>query len=187
MVWTAKALDGARGPVARANLHLAATGEEGYPGTVKAVVVYTLTQDDEFRVDMVANTDRTTLVNLVQHTYWNIGGIGSGTVEGHELTLHASQYTPGDPVVPTGVVAPVRGTPFDFEQKKTIGQDLSKTGGNPVGYDHNWIVDGDPHQLRPVAELRDPVSGRSMILSADQPEYRCIRGTISTARSAAKE
>ena len=124
--------------------YISPQGEEGYPGTVKAVVVYTLTHDDEFRVDMVANTDRTTLVNLVQHTYWNIGGIGSGTVEGHELTLHASQYTPGDPVVPTGVVAPVRGTPFDFEQKKTIGQDLSKAGGNPVGYDHNWIVDGDP-------------------------------------------
>jgi aldose 1-epimerase len=152
--------------------------EEGYPGTLKASVVYTLTHDDELRVDMEATTDATTLVNLAQHTYWNLGGIDSGTILDAELTLYADKFTPGDPMVPTGAIESVRGTPFDFTSPKPIGRDLEKAGGEPVGYDANWVVNGDAHAMRPVAKVRDPKSGRVMTLQADQPGVQFYSGNF---------
>lgn len=155
-------------------------GEEGYPGNVTATVAYTLTNDNEFKVDMEATTDKTTLVNMAHHSYWNLGGYDSGTIANQVLTLYADKYTPGDPFVPNGVVKPVKGTPFDFTQPKPIGKDLASVHikGVPVGYDHNFVVNGDPNTLRPVARVSDPKSGRVMTLEGDQPGLQFYSGNF---------
>jgi aldose 1-epimerase len=152
--------------------YLSKDGEEGYPGNVTATVTYTLTNDNALKVDMQATTDKTTIVNMAHHSYWNLGGYDSGSIADHELTLYADQYTPGDPVVANGVIKPVQGTAFDFRTPKPIGKDLLSVSikGNPApGYDHNFVVNGDPHGLRPVARVKDPKSGRVMTLEGDQP------------------
>ena len=160
--------------------YLSPDGEEGYPGNVTAFVTYTFTNDNAFKVDMEATTDKTTLVNMAHHSYWNLGGYDSGTILDHELTLYADKYTPGNPFVPNGVVKPVKGTPFDFTTAKPIGQDIQsvKVKGNPNGYDHNFVVNGDPHTLRPVARVKDPKSGRVMMLEGDQPGVMFYAGIL---------
>jgi aldose 1-epimerase len=177
VVWSAMPLDTADGPSLELT-YVSDDDEEGYPGRVTARTVYTLTHANELRVDMEATTDRITLVNMAHHSYWNLGGHRSGTILDHELTLHADQYTPGAPMVPTGDIRPVEGTPFDFTSAKPIGRDLEKTGLTPVGYDHNFVVNGNANQLRPVARLKDPKSGRVMTLAADQPGVQFYTGNF---------
>ena len=101
VVWNASAIDTAEGPALELT-YVSKDGEEGYPGTVTAKTVYTLTNDNELKVEMQATTDKTTLVNMAHHSYWNLGGHNSGTILDHELTLYADQYTPGTPMVPDG-------------------------------------------------------------------------------------
>jgi aldose 1-epimerase len=175
VVWNAEAMETPDGPALKLS-HVSRDGEEGYPGTVAATCLYTLTNDDALRVEMRATTDRPTLVNMVHHTYWNLGGEGSGPITDHALTVQAQSYTPGDPTVPTGQVAAVRGTPFDFSSGKRIGQDLAAAGGDPIGYDHNYVIDGRPDELRPVARLEDPVSGRVLSIEANQPGLQVYSG-----------
>lgn len=174
-IWTAEPVVDATSAAVRLSL-VSPDGDQGYPGTVSASVTYALTDEDELRVAMSAHTDRTTLVNLAQHSYFNLGGIGSGRVADHVLTLEADSYTPGDPIIPTGRVAPVSGTPFDFTRGKALGSDLAATGFQPIGYDNNFVVRGEPHALRPVARLADPKSGRVMTLVADQPGVQLYTG-----------
>ena len=171
VVWDVAATnDTPQGPTIKLT-YLSKDGEEGYPGNVTATVTYALTNDNEFKVEMEATTDKTTIVSMAHHSYWNLGGYDSGSIADHELTLYADGYTPGDPVVANGVIKPVKGTPFDFTTSKPIGKDLKAVviKGNPPGYDHNWVVNGDPHALRPVAKVRDPKSGRVMTIEGDQP------------------
>ena len=177
VVWSAAAVDTAGGPSLELT-YVSKDGEEGYPGTVTAKTVYTLTNENELTVEMQATTDKTTLVNMAHHSYWNLGGHNSGTILDHELTLYADQYTPGTPMVPDGRIAPVKGTPFDFTAAKPIGKDLKQTGGTPIGYDHNFVVNGEPNRLRPVARLKDPKSGRVMTVSADQPGVQFYTGNF---------
>jgi aldose 1-epimerase len=176
VVWTAEAAETSAGPALKLT-YVSKDGEEGYPGTVTAHATYTLTNDNELKVEMDATTDKTTLVNLAHHSYWNLGGQESGTILGHELTLFAEQYTPGD-LVPDGKIKAVKGTPFDFTVAKPIGKDIKEAGGKPVGFDHNFVVKGDPHALRPVARLKDPKSGRVLELSADQPGVQFYSGNF---------
>ncbi len=175
VVWTAEAMDTAEGPALRL-AYVSRDGEEGYPGTVVASCIYTLTWKNELRVAMQATTDAVTLVNMAHHTYWNLAGQDAGPITGHELTLFADAYTPGDPLVPTGQVAEVGGTPFDFTAPKPIGRDLLAAGGTPIGYDHNFVVDGEPRALRPVAQLADPKTGRVLTIEADQPGVQFYSG-----------
>lgn len=161
-------------------------GEEGYPGTVSARTTYTLTHQNEFKILMEATTDETTLVNMANHTYWNLGGVTSGTILDHELTLFADRFTPGDPMVPIGVVVPVSGTPFDFTSPKLIGRDLRQLDNEPIGYDHNWIVNGDPDTLRPVARLKHPKTGRVLTLEADQPGVQFYSGNFLNGKARGK-
>jgi aldose 1-epimerase len=177
VVWTAEPRETADGPSLRLT-YVSKDGEEGYPGTVTATCTYTLTNANELRIEMAATTDATTLVNMVHHTYWNLAGQGSGPITSQVLTLHADAYTPGDPMVPTGKIEPVKGTPFDFTHGKPIGRDLQAAGGDPVGYDHNFVVNGKPDQLRPVATLADPASGRVLTLLADQPGVQFYSGNF---------
>jgi aldose 1-epimerase len=176
VVWSAEPMQTPLGAALRLT-YLSPDGEEGYPGNLTARATYTLTQHNELRVDMEATTDQPTLVNLVHHGYWNLAGHGSGTILDHELTLFADAYTPGNPIS-DGPATPVRGTPFDFTVAKPIGRDLEAVGGDPVGYDHNWLVNGVRGAMRPVARLKDPKSGRVMTLEADQPGVQFYSGNF---------
>ena len=177
VIWNARPVDTADGPALELT-YVSKDGEEGYPGTVTARTVYTLTSKNELKVEMDATTDKTTLVNMAHHSYWNLGGYDSGTILDHELMLNADQYTPGTPMVPDGRVVSVKGTPFDFTSAKAVGRDLKQAGGKPIGYDHNFVVNGVPNQLRPVARLRDPKSGRVMTVAADQPGVQFYTGNF---------
>jgi aldose 1-epimerase len=176
VVWNADAKETDRGPSIKFT-YVSKDGEEGYPGTVTATTTYTLTNDNELRVDMEATTDKTTIVNMAHHTYWNLEGTAAGTIENQELTLFADKYTPYSPgMPPDGKILPVAKTPFDFTTAKPIGKDLKAVGNKPVGYDHNFIVNGDPHKLRPAARVKDPKSGRVMTVDTDQPGIQFYAG-----------
>ena len=177
VLWNATPMDTPAGPALELT-YVSTDGEEGYPGTVSAKTIYTLTNDNELKVEMQATTDRTTLVNMAHHSYWNLGGYNSGTILDHVLMLSADQYTPGTPMVPDGRVVPVKGTPFDFTAGKSIGQELKQLGNTPTGFDHNFVINGVPSQLRPVARVKDPKSGRVMTLSADQPGVQFYTGNF---------
>jgi aldose 1-epimerase len=177
VIWDAEAKETSDGPVVKLR-YVSRKGDEGYPGTVNASCVYALTKENILRVEMQAASDSVTLVNMAHHTYWNLSGEGSGPVTDEELTLHAGSYTPGDPMVPTGRIAAVRGTPFDFTSPKSIGADLTAAGGNPIGYDHNFVVDGEPGELRPVARLADRRTGRVLSLEANQPGVQLYTGNF---------
>jgi aldose 1-epimerase len=181
VIWKAEPEQTADGPSIEFS-YTSPDGEEGYPGEVKTEVRYTLTNDNGLVVDMKATTDKTTIVNMVHHTYWNLAGYDSGPIKDQVLTLYADKYTPGkvfkpgsDPV-PNGKETPVAGTPFDFTGPKPIGKDLLAAGGKPIGFDHNWIVNGEPHKLRPVAKVSDPKTGRVMTVEADQPGVQFYAG-----------
>lgn len=178
VVWKGEAIASPEGPTVRLR-YRSPDGEEGYPGTVDAEVIYTLaTASNQLRITMRATTDRTTLVNMAHHSYFNLGGEASGTIYEHELLLHAESYTPGDPMVPTGRIETVAGTPFDFTTAKAVGRDLKAAGGEPVGFDHNFVVTGPPNQLRPVARVKDPRSGRVLTVEADQPGVQFYSGNF---------
>jgi aldose 1-epimerase len=165
-VWVATPIETADGPSVKLAL-VSKDGDEGYPGTVHATTTYTLTNDNELRIEMEATTDKPTALNMIHHTYWNLHGGTTGDIKDEVLTLYADKYTPGLP--PDGKILPVAGTPFDFTKPKALGKDLMATGEKPPGYDSNWIIDGDPHALRPVARVSDPKSGRVLSIEANQP------------------
>ena len=177
VVWSARSIEDGK-DVALELTYRSEDGEEAYPGNVVAKTLYTLTASDELRVEMSATTDQPTLVNMAHHSYWNLGGHGSGPVTSHELLLHAANYTPAEDSIPNGSLAAVKGTPFDFTTPKLIGTDLQAVGAQPSGFDHNWVVDGEPGQLRRVARLRDPKSGRVMTIESDQPGVQFYSGNF---------
>lgn len=176
VVWEAETISSSDGPAIRFT-YVSKDGEEGYPGTLTATVTHTLTNKNEFRVEMEATTDQATVVNLAHHSYWNLGGHSSGTILDHELTLFADSYTPGSPIS-DGPATSVKGTAFDFTAAKRIGKDIQAVGGSPVGYDHNWLVNGDPNTLRPIARLKDTASGRVMTIHANQPGVQFYSGNF---------
>lgn len=177
-VWAARTEMTPNGPAIHLGL-LSPDGQEAYPGNLVANASYTLTDDGELLIGMTSMTDRATLCNLAQHTYWNLAGHDSGSIAGHELKLFASRYTPVDAsLIPTGELAPVKGTPFDFTSPKTIGRDLKATGGDPIGFDHNFVVDGEPFAMKQVAQAHDPKSGRTIELWSNQPGVQFYSGNF---------
>jgi len=183
VIWTAEPKETKDGPSLKLT-HVSPDGEENYPGTVTATATYTLTNDNELRIDMSATTDKTTLINMAHHSYWNLAG--GGTILEQELTIPADSYTPGTPMVPDGTIKPVKGTPFDFTKAKPIGKDLKAAGGTPVGFDHNWVVNGEPHAMRLMAKLKDPKSGRVMTITADQPGLQFYSGNFMDGKTSGK-
>ncbi|MBI1371442.1 MAG: galactose-1-epimerase [Phycisphaera sp.] len=168
--------------------YLSADGEEGYPGTVTATVQYTLTDDQELKIEFSATADKATPINLAHHTYWNLGGHDSGSVLDETLQISAEKYTPtDDTLIPTGEFASVEGTPYDFRDAKPLGKDIDAfkkgydnenrhpSGG---GYDINFVLTKVPQegQMRQVAILHDPKSGRTMTLYANQPGVQLYTG-----------
>jgi aldose 1-epimerase len=159
--------------------HRSADGAEGFPGMLDVAVTYTLTDRDELRIDYRATTDRPTVVNLTNHAYWNLAGAGGCDVLGHELTLFASRMTPIDAeLLPTGEIAPVAGTPFDFTTARRIGERIPSPDAPGRGYDHNFVLDGAAGTLRPAAHLVDPRSGRSLRILTTQPGLQLYSGNF---------
>jgi len=148
-------------------------GEEGYPGNVKANVTYTLFAENELEINYEATTGRDTIVNLTNHSYFNLAG--SGDILGHELTLHADAFTPvSKELIPTGEIAPVDNTPMDFRRGKAIGKDLNAAGG----YDHNFVVKNYDGSLRSAARLYEPNSGRVLEILTTQPGIQFYSGNF---------
>lgn len=162
--------------------YVSADGEEGYPGTCTSKVTYTLTPKNELKVSMEATSDKPTVVNLAHHTYWNLGGQGSGSILDHVLKLDADRYTPVDAtLITTGEIAPVAGTPLDFRAAKAIGEDFAKlpaTKDDPGGYDHNFVVNGAPGTVRECARVTSPRTGITMTVSSDQPGIQFYSGNF---------
>lgn len=148
-------------------------GDNGFPGAVSVSATYTLTDTNELRLDWKATTTRPTHINVTNHSYFNLAGHGAGTVDSLRLRLFASRYTPVDGKnIPTGEIAPVAGTPFDFTTARAIGPALRTPHpqiAQARGIDHNLVVDGTPGRLRPAAELVDPASGRRLVVSTTEP------------------
>lgn len=162
--------------------YLSPDGEEGYPGDLDTTVTYTLTPADELRIDYVACTDRTTPVNLTNHTYWNLAGAGHPTVLEHELQVQADRYTPTDlELIPTGEIVPVNGTAVDLRHPAALGARIAELEpGGGRGYDHNYVLPESRSVTVPVARLRDPASGRVVEVLTDQPCIQVYSGNLMT-------
>jgi len=156
--------------------YLSKDKEEGYPGNLNVTVHYTLTNDNELKIEYDAETDKPTPVNLTNHSYFNLTGDVSNNILNHTLMIDADHYTPVDStLIPTGEIKSVKGTPFDFTSPKKIGRDIDSV---KRGYDHNWVLNKKDSSLQKVAELTDLVSGRTLDVYTTEPGLQFYTGNF---------
>jgi aldose 1-epimerase len=180
-IWTAKEVKG-QGSAGVELTYTSKDGEEGFPGNLAVTVTYTLTDNNEFKVDYKATTDKVTVCNLTQHSYFNLSGEGSGDILGTEITLPCSKYTPVDQtLITTGELADVAGTPFDFRTATAIGARVNEDNQQlkyGKGYDHNWVIDRTGTGLVLCATAYDPKSGRAMDVLTTEPGVQMYVGNF---------
>ncbi len=181
VVWTARPMETSHGP-ALILTYVSKGGEENFPGNLAVTAVYTLTDDNELKLEFTATTDAPTVVNLTHHSYFNLAGQGKGNILNHVVYINADTITPVDStLIPTGKFADVTGTPFDFRKPTPIGARINAP--DPVlqygpGYDHNWVINKPLGQLGLMAQVEEPASGRVMQVWSDQPGLQFYAGNF---------
>ena len=181
VVWTGREMRTPNGP-AVVLTYLSKDGEEGYPGNLRVRVTYTLTNNNELRIDYSATTDKATVLNLTHHSYFNLLGEGNGDILQHRVTINADRFLPTDAgSIPTGELAKVAGTPFDFLKATAIGARINQDHeqlkfGN--GYDHTWVINGRPGTLRHAATVTEPFLGRVMEVWTTEPGVQFYTGNF---------
>ena len=172
------------GPEAKVVLsYVSADGEEGFPGELKVTATYSLNEQNELKLEYRATTSKPTVLNLTNHSYFNLAGNDARDVMGNLVTLHAARFTPVDAtLIPTGERKPVAGSPFDFRTPHRVGERIRDAKDQQIrfgrGYDHNFIVDGAAGTLRPAAVVQEPVSGRTMEMSVTAPGIQFYTGNF---------
>ena len=181
VVWQAQPLLGGEGPKLVLS-YLSKDGEEGFPGNLAVTATYTLTDNNEIKLEFTATTDKATVLNLTHHSYFNLAGEGNGDILGHILYINADQTTPVDSkLITTGEFKSVDGTPFDFRTPTAIGARINDP--DPIlqygpGYDHNWVVNKPMGQFGLMARVTEPVSGRVMEVWSDEPGLQFYAGNF---------
>lgn len=178
-IWAVEPVKEAQFPTLKLT-YVSADGEEGFPGKLTTTVLYTLTDDNALEISYEATTDKATVVNLTQHSYFNLSGNFTQSITDHELQLKAEKFLPvNSTIIPTGEEKSVKGTPFDFTVSKPIGKDINSDNEQirlGQGYDHNWILEGKG--LRTIATVYHPASGRVMEVMTDQPGVQFYSGNF---------
>jgi len=181
VVWQANEMATPSGPQLRLS-YVSEDGEEGYPGALDVTVTYTLTADDELRIDYRATTDKPTPVNLTNHSYFNLAGQGNGDILGHEMLVNADRFTPvNSGLIPTGELRMVEGTPMDFRTPVSIGariDDEDEQLGFGLGYDHNWVLGTGGAEFSLAARVYEPTTGRSMEVLTTEPGVQFYTGNF---------
>lgn len=181
-VWTAEPLEGDGAPGLRLQL-VSPDGDQGYPGTLTVTVTYTLTDDNGLEIQYEAATDAPTVLNLTNHSYFNLNGAGNGDILGHLVMINADRFTPVDEtLIPTGELRPVAGTPFDFTSPKPLGRDINEDDEQiqyGLGYDHNFVLEKEtPGALTLAARVHSPESGRVMEVFTEEPGLQFYSGNF---------
>lgn len=181
VVWTAKPSVGVHGPQL-VLAYVSKDGEEGFPGNLEVTAIYTLTEDNALKLEFTAHTDKPTVCNLTHHSYFNLAGQGNGDILGHLVYIKADKTTPVDSgLIPTGDLADVTGTPFDFRKPTAIGARINDP--NTVlqygpGYDHNWVINKPFGELGLQARVVEPTSGRVLEVWSDEPALQFYAGNF---------
>jgi aldose 1-epimerase len=181
VIWEVSPIEGAE-PALKLN-YISKDGEEGYPGNLNIEVIYTLKNDNSLSIDYKATTDKSTVVNLTNHAYFNLKGDGNGDILDHEIVLNADKYLPTDAgLIPTGELKSVKGTPFDFLTSHLIGERINDTTDVDIklggGYDHCWVFTNQSNTLKSVAMVTEPKSGRTMEVLTTEPAVQFYTGNF---------